>query len=317
MSENANNLLAELTGSDIQTDHGGLTFGDLVVLILDLVLLVYTGWRSYDFLTTTVPTGWETLALVGLWGLDIGAVAWSLVWIFGSTGKFQNWTALSFFVIDLVGVMLTSLTDSLMYSQGEAVMRSTLTSVTTMAVPIVMFGNVVAGFVYHMTSPETKARRKKREAEHQHREKMRQVNEMDQELIYAETYLLARQDMLDKAQLLAGIKIEQDALERQARMILRNRTSNLKPGNPNAASQAIQSLQERVGILGHTNHDGVVEDNSNSDEILGKDLKNFWEPVIDTGQTGPSISELQKLPVERVPQPEPVRGNGASPGDPT
>jgi len=106
-------FLSELTGDTlggVQTDHGGITFADVIVLLLDLVLLIYTGWRSYDFLTTTVPSGMEILALVGLWGLDIGAVAWSLVWIFGSTGKFQNWVSISMFLIDLVGVGLTGLT---------------------------------------------------------------------------------------------------------------------------------------------------------------------------------------------------------------
>ena len=79
---NTSTLTDELTGKvGIQTDHGGIGIGDLIVLLLDAVLLVYTAWRSYDFLTTTVPTGFEILALVGLWGLDIGAIALSLIHI--------------------------------------------------------------------------------------------------------------------------------------------------------------------------------------------------------------------------------------------
>ena len=158
-SSNTKSLPGELTGS-VDTDHGGMTFADLVVILLDLVLLVYTAWRSYDFLSTTVPDGWQMLAMIGLWGLDIGAIAWSLVWIFGSTGKFQNWTAMAFFVIDMAGVALTGLTDSLMYGSEGGAMTDTLTSVTTIAIPLVVFGNVVAGFIYHMTSPQTKDRRK-------------------------------------------------------------------------------------------------------------------------------------------------------------
>ena len=72
-------LTNELTGkTGIQTDHGSLDFGDLVVILLDLVLLIYTGWRSYDFLTNTVPDGFQMLAIIGLWGLDIGAIGWSM-----------------------------------------------------------------------------------------------------------------------------------------------------------------------------------------------------------------------------------------------
>jgi hypothetical protein len=114
-----NSMIDTLLGRDLNTDHGGMTLGDVIVLILDAVLLIYTGWRSYDFLTTSVPVGFELLALVGLWGLDIGAVAWSLVWIFGSSTKYQDWTSMFFFVFDLLGVILTSLTDSLMYGQSD------------------------------------------------------------------------------------------------------------------------------------------------------------------------------------------------------
>ena len=64
---NTSTLTDELTGKvGIQTDHGGIGIGDLIVLLLDAVLLIYTAWRSYDFLTTTVPTGFEILALVCL-----------------------------------------------------------------------------------------------------------------------------------------------------------------------------------------------------------------------------------------------------------
>jgi hypothetical protein len=301
MSERTNDLLAELTGSDLQTDHGNLTFGDLVVLLLDLVLLVYTGWRSYDFLTTTVPSGWEALALVGLWGLDIGAVAWSLVWIFGSTGKFQNWTSMAFFVIDLVGVMLTSLTDSLMYSQGEAVMKATLSGITTIAIPLVMFGNIVAGFVYHMTSPETRARRKARQAEYEHREKMLRVVEMDHELTYAEAYLLARQDMLDKAQLLAEIKTQQDILERKARLTLHDRSKvhGLNSENSVTDQGHIEALRNQFPAENGSGNNGQV-DNEGMTHRLSNVVRGLWKQTDDQGNPDAGL----------VPTKERTNGNG-------
>ena len=217
-------FLDELTGQSmggIQTDHGGITIGDILVLLLDLVLLVYTAFRSYDFLTTTVPDGWQTLALIGLWGLDIGAVFWSLTWIFGSTGKFQNWVSLSLFVIDLAGVGLTGLTDSLMYGK-ETVMSETLGGVTTMAVPVVVFLNVVAGFIFHMTSPQTKNRRKQRELEAEHVERMNQVREAQMKLTFTQAQLLARQETVELAEVMAQIKVTQDQIEQNARKRLRD-----------------------------------------------------------------------------------------------
>ena len=227
MSDFLDELTGETTGG-IQTDHGELTIGDVLVLILDLVLLVYTGFRSYDFLTTTVPDGWQTLALIGLWGLDIGAVFWSLTWIFGSTGKFQNWVSVTMFLIDLSGVGLTGLTDSLMYGDKGA-MVDALGGITRIAVPIVMFLNVLAGFIYHMTSPQTKDRRKKRELEAEHSNRMRQVREAQMKLTFTQAQLLARQETVELAQVMAQIKVAQDQIEQNARKRLRdNRMANVQ-----------------------------------------------------------------------------------------
>ncbi len=247
-----NNLIDSLLGRDIETDHGGLSLGDVIVLILDIVLLVYTGWRSYDFLTTSVPAGYELLALVGLWGLDIGAVAWSLVWIFGSSTKYQDWTSMFFFVFDLVGVILTSLTDSLMYGKTDSALSGMLTGIAIVVVPLIVVANAVAGFIYHMTSPQTKHRRAKRRADNEHFEKMQEIGKLERDLHYAESYVLARQEVLDKSVALAEIKMLQDQTERQMRLALRDQTGihGLTPKvNGDDAMERISSLRSRVESL--------------------------------------------------------------------
>ena len=212
---------------------------------LDAVLLIYTAFRSYDFLSTTVPSGFEILGLIGLWGLDIGAVAWSLVWIFGSSSKYQDWISMAFFLVDLIGVILTSVTNSLMYGdKRQRNDRRCLTGVHQVAIPLVVVGNVVAGFIYHMTSPETKARREKRKAEAAHKEKMIEITAMERDLLYAESYLLAKQDSLDKAVLLAEIKKSQDAVEKSTRDSLRDQI-----GIRNAASNGSDGVSNKVDEL--------------------------------------------------------------------
>ncbi len=248
---NTSSLTDELTGkAGIQTDHGGVDIGDLIVLLLDAVLLIYTAWRSYDFLSTTVPSGFEILGLVGLWGLDIGAVAWSLVWIFGSSTKYQDWTSMAFFVIDLVGVILTSITDSLMYGAKGGAMTQVLSGVATVAIPLVVVSNVVAGFIYHMTSPATKARREERKADATHKAKMSEITAMERDLLYAESYLLAKQDTLDKAVLLAEIKKSQDAVEKSTRDSLRDqigiRTAANAGGDPR---NKVEELKNRLAEM--------------------------------------------------------------------
>ena len=249
---NTSTLTEELTGkAGIQTDHGGIDIGDLIVLLLDAVLLIYTAWRSYDFLSTTVPTGFEILGLVGLWGLDIGAVAWSLVWIFGSSTKYQDWTSMSFFIIDLVGVILTSITDSLMYGAKDGAMTGVLSGVATVAIPLVVVSNVVAGFIYHMTSPATKARREERKADAAHREKMSEITAMERDLLYAESYLLAKQDTLDKAVLLAEIKKSQDAVEKSTRDSLRDQIGIRKTASTGGGgiSSNIEEMRTRLAEM--------------------------------------------------------------------
>lgn len=237
-------LTDELTGRGVQTDHGGLEFGDFVVLLLDAVLFIYSAWRSYHFLTTSIPTGLQFLALIGLWGLDIGAIAWSLVWIFGSTEKYQDWVAISFFVIDLVGVVMTSLTDSLMYSSPSGEMTRFLNGIAVILVPLIVVANVVAGFIYHMTSPRTKALRADRKAQAEHSKKMGEISTMQRDLQFAEQYILAKQETLDKATLLAEIKTSQDALEKATRAKLRDHVgvaANASGADPKDALAAMKS----------------------------------------------------------------------------
>ncbi len=247
---NTNTLTDELTGkTGIQTDHGGVDIGDLIVLLLDAVLLIYTAWRSYDFLSTTVPSGFEILGLIGLWGLDIGAIAWSLVWIFGSSTKYQDWTSMSFFIIDLVGVILTSITDSLMYGAKDGAMTNVLSGIAIVAIPLVVVSNVVAGFVYHMNSPATKARREERKADAAHREKMSEITAMERDLLYAESYLLAKQDTLDKAVLLAEIKKSQDAVEKSTRDSLRDQIGVRNAASNGGISNNIDVLKARLAEM--------------------------------------------------------------------
>lgn len=247
-------LTDELTGKGgIQTDHDGFTFSDLAVLLLDAVLFIYTGWRSYHFLTDSVPDDMQIMALVGLWGLDIGMVIWSLVWMFGSTEKYQDWTAMAFFLIDLTGVILTSLTDSLSFSSPDGSMTGMLQGIAAPAIPLIVVANVVAGFIYHMTSPKTRAQRDNRKAAAEHRRKMEEVGKMERDLIYAESYILAKQETLEKAQLLAEIKVAQDAVEQATRAKLRDQVGvhNAALGNKknDEGNQELNGLKDKLAAL--------------------------------------------------------------------
>jgi hypothetical protein len=182
-----------------EEDHGGFNLGDLVVIMLDLVLLIYTGYRSWHFLSGSVSSDFQILAIVGLWGLDIGMVAWSLVWIFGSATKFQNWASMGLFVIDMLGVFLTSIVDTLAFGNGEA-LPPVMKSVAWFGIPIIIGLNVLAGFVYHMTSPSTRKRRAERaQDEEMSKQKEKgdlELRRMTMQLKQAQDYTTKRATML-------------------------------------------------------------------------------------------------------------------------
>lgn len=219
MSEQNTSILDNLL-PDWETDHGGVTFGDIIVLVFDAILLIYTAWRSYDLLSGTVPEGMEIMAIVGLIGLDIGAVLWSLVWIFGSATKYQDWIAMTFFIIDITGVILTSLTDSLLYGDSEGVMYTMLEPVAMVLIPMIILGNVVAGFIYHMTGPGTRSRRANRKIQEQEARLSEKISQNRMLLRHAQNALLQRQQEVQQGQILAQIKIKIDALERGANRVL-------------------------------------------------------------------------------------------------
>jgi hypothetical protein len=153
----ADNLFKRVVGN--QTDHGGMRLGDVIVLILNMVLMVYSAYWSWHFMQAPLPESDKAVALVGLWGLDVGALFWSLTWIFGSTTWEQDAVSLTMFVIDLIGMTVTSFVGSLGLAATVA-----SADVSRWVVAAIIMLNIVMGFGYHMTSPQTRAARKRRKA---------------------------------------------------------------------------------------------------------------------------------------------------------
>ena len=108
-----------------------------------------------------------------------------------------------FFVFDLIGVILTSLTDSLMYGRADSALSTMLTGIAIVVVPLIVVANAVAGFIYHMTSPQTAERRARRKADHAHNVEMAESDELSRQVLRLEAETLARADILEKAKLLA------------------------------------------------------------------------------------------------------------------
>ena len=203
----------------------GLNIGDLIVLVLDAVLLGFTIYRSWHFLDNSISAEWKIVAILGLWGLDIGATAWSVVWMFAASNRYQDWTSITMFLVDLVGMILTSLIDSLVYARNATVaVPPIMQEGAQYAIPLIIILNVVAGFLYHMISDRTALMREERKARSDLR-RVYQRHEIESkrkmlDIKQLKEFINAREAQLAQEQDLVAQMLHLDAIEkglRQAR----------------------------------------------------------------------------------------------------
>ena len=152
--------------------------------ILKWSLLLYTGYRSYDILTATAPTTNLIVVIPGLLGLDVGVLVWSHLYEKKAEGNQATLAALMT-VVDIVGVGLSLLADSLMHSNQKATYTEFIGAVSIWVVGVVIFLNFVGGVIYPMLSPQAERARKEKELEGEYRIKQ-QAAEHDLQLAQIE-----------------------------------------------------------------------------------------------------------------------------------
>jgi len=327
-----------------EEDHGGFNLGDLIVILLDLVLLIYTGYRSWHFLSGSVASEFQILAIIGLWGLDIGMVAWSLVWIFGSATRFQNWASMGLFVVDMIGVFLTSIVDTLAYGNGDA-LPAVMKSLAWYGIPIIIGLNVLAGFIYHMTSPSTRKRRAERaqdeELSQQQEKGDLEVRRMNMQLEQAQEYTTKRATMLVAFAEIAEQNITMSEIEAQMMARLNKaaggQLGNLMAGagltlNGNTAPQPEAQKDSIFNKLDALKNKFMSRDGASKSESLTKPwdmcegADHMWihvgdkEPNPDTlckcGKVRWSDRNMQPVPILNIPLEAVVKGNGHQTPDP-
>jgi hypothetical protein len=187
-----------------------------------------------------------------------------------------------------------------MYSKEETAVSGTLSGIAMFIIPLVIVANVIAGFIYHMVSPATKTRRANRKADAEHNRKMGDLTQMERDLSYAEQYLLARQDQLEKSQLLANIKTQQDVLEKSVRGQLNDRIGiqAAAAAEPGAVEGNLAELKKRIEAL-KTSMSGAA----------GQPVSGL---IPDSG-----VADQVPVLVPAGPSPEAVKGNGHAHPDPS
>lgn len=209
----------KLLPGSIKTDHNKFNGADLLIIVLDLILLGYTCYRSFRFLQNTFAgndtTGEYTIAaIIALVGLDVAAVAWSLVWMFGSTTKWQDVVSLLMFVVSIIGMVLTSMTDTL---AGEGTVPDALKFAAYYGVPAIILLNVSAGITYHMISPQVALSRKERrlKADTLETKRLGELAQQDtaMKLEIAEKHARQNDELISRQQRLAQQKITLDGIQ--------------------------------------------------------------------------------------------------------
>lgn len=126
--------------------------GDILILIVGAVLMVYTAYRSIHVVQATLPPDAQPLGFAALFGLDFALVAWTVFKAKSARGDAQQAIAMFMIVLQWVGVTALTLGDTLL-TADPANSPEYIKLMALWAAPIVISINVGAVVVVHLTDP--------------------------------------------------------------------------------------------------------------------------------------------------------------------
>lgn len=211
---------------DILPDYeDGFNLGDWLVMGFTIVLAVFTAFRSYDFITKSLPPGWELVGYVGLFVLDGGFLFWAYAIATTATTSKQVFLAWTMWVLDALGLAAMVLADTFLYTSPGTSAEALAGMVGTIAVwafPMLAIINAAAAILFKLDDPKVRLQRalrvKKAQLFYQ-----KQMGELQAALdrlkaAVASELIRARSEMADLKKALAEKKMELDALERELKV---------------------------------------------------------------------------------------------------
>ena len=152
--------------------------GNILILMIGGVLMVYTAYRSLHVVQSTLPPEAQIVGYAALAGLDGALIAWTLYKARSARGEKQNAIATFMICLQLCGITATLIGDTVLTSDPSNVTRDYLRMITLWAVPLIIATNVAATVIVHLVDPAQEifnARREVRdEIERQVAEHLRQ-----------------------------------------------------------------------------------------------------------------------------------------------
>jgi hypothetical protein len=119
--------------------------------------MLYSASRTMHMLSATLPAGLEILAVIALAAFDLGLIAWLIIFLRGAAGGLQRGIALLMIVVDLLGVIVGFLGDTLMTSGDTGLLekmaqgdKQTIIMLTAFVIAI----NIAGAVFYHMADPD-------------------------------------------------------------------------------------------------------------------------------------------------------------------
>lgn len=152
--------------------------GNILILMIGGVLMVYTAYRSLHVVQSTLPPEAQIVGYAALAGLDGALIAWTLYKARSARGEKQNAIATFMICLQLCGITATLIGDTVLTSDPSNLTREYLRTITLWAVPLIIATNVAATVIVHLVDPAQEifnARREVRdEIERQVAEHLRQ-----------------------------------------------------------------------------------------------------------------------------------------------
>ena len=138
-----------------------------IIRIYALVLLAYTGWRTFDFMVNQLPAGdyssW--LAICFLFATEIGLLVWHEASMNHSTTHEQQGIATGLTWIDLAGSLAAGVADMILRQtlKADYVVPPVLITFLIFGLPVIMSLNVAGALLYLSNDGEIQIDRAKKQ----------------------------------------------------------------------------------------------------------------------------------------------------------
>lgn len=156
---------SETPGTSQLEGHMNRSSGNILILLVGGVLMIYTAYRSLHVVQATLPPEAQIVGYAALAGLDGALLAWTLFKARSARGDKQNAIATFMICLQLAGITATLIGDTVLTSDPTELTAGYLRTVTLWAVPLIIATNVAATVVVHLVDPAQEIFNAKREVQ--------------------------------------------------------------------------------------------------------------------------------------------------------